>query len=206
MKQPDELKPADCPLVSVEWEDITELANWNEDDGPFQPTSIKSVGWLIEENSKWMTIARDYDHTNDKWSSVVIIPKMPPVVMIHAGAPKIVGAGVPDTVFDDVHEELVERPLPPEDEHSRKMSPISRPFPGFSRDEMIAKGWVLCTDGTWAAPMVPVSDPDPYPDPPAPDTGSWPVWTNQNPWPSSTTNTRVPWPESTTDGTIPGQP
>ena len=155
MKQPDELKPADCPLVSVEWEDITELANWNEDDGPFQPTSIKSVGWLIEENSKWMTIARDYDHTNEKWSSIVVIPKLPPVVMVHAGAPKIVGAGVPDTVFDDVHEERVERPLPPEA---------------------------------------------------APDAGSWPVWTNQNPWPSSTTNTRVPWPESTTDGTIPGQP
>ena len=117
LKKHDEMTPADAPLVSVEWEDITGLDNWNEDDGPFQPTSIKSVGWLIEDGPKWLVIARDYDHTNEKWSSIVVIPRLPPVVMIHAGAPKLVGSE-PGSVFDDVHEERVERPLPPEDIHS----------------------------------------------------------------------------------------
>ena len=76
----EELTPNSAKLVLVEWEDITGLDNWNEDDGPFQPTSIVSVGWLLEDNPKWMTIARDYDHTNAKWAAVVVIPKLPPVV------------------------------------------------------------------------------------------------------------------------------
>ena len=188
LKKHDEMTPTDAPLVSVEWEDITGLDNWNEDDGPFQPTSIKSVGWLIEDGPKWLVIARDYDHTNEKWSSIVVIPRLPPVVMIHAGAPKLVGSE-PGSVFDDVHEERVERPLPPEDQYT-----CGGPLRGLTRAEAIAKGWVFYDDGSVGAPMEPCSGPDPYPDPPAPDTGSWPVWTNQNPFPVST------------DGTIPGQP
>lgn len=178
MKKHDELTPSDAPLVSVEWEDITGLDNWNEDDGPFQPTSIKSVGWLIEDGPKWLVIARDYDHTNEKWSSIVVIPKLPPVVMVHAGAPKIVGAGAPDTVFDDVHEERAERNPCVETEGERRVR-LSRelgiPVSAFSSPPASKD----CSG--------PVLDPG-HAYPPAPDTGSWPVWTNQ------------------TDGTIPGQP
>jgi len=76
----ESLTPNDCQLVEVEWEDITGLDNWNDDDGPFQPTSIVSVGWLLEDNVKWLTIATSYDHTNSKWASITVIPKLPPVV------------------------------------------------------------------------------------------------------------------------------
>jgi hypothetical protein len=76
----EDITPSTAVKVLVEWEDITSMENWNENDGPFQPTSILSIGWLIEDNSKWMTIARDYDHTNSKWADIVIIPKLPPVV------------------------------------------------------------------------------------------------------------------------------
>lgn len=76
-----DLTPATTRIVVVEWEDITDIDNWNEEDGPFQPTSCKSLGWLLENNSKWITIARDYDVTNDKWASVLIVPKMEPTVI-----------------------------------------------------------------------------------------------------------------------------
>ncbi len=82
MSDGDGKTPANTSMIQVEWEDITGLDNWNEDDGPFQPTSIVSVGWLLEDNVKWMTIARDYDHTNSKWAAVVVIPKLPPVVEV----------------------------------------------------------------------------------------------------------------------------
>lgn len=80
MSDAESLSPRECRLVEVEWEDITGLDNWNEDDGPFQPTSIVSVGWLLEDNAKWLTIATSYDHTNSKWASITVIPKLPPVV------------------------------------------------------------------------------------------------------------------------------
>ncbi len=180
LKKHDELTPADSPLVSVEWEDITGLDNWNEDDGPFQPTSIKSVGWLIEDGPKWLVIARDYDHTNEKWSSIVVIPKLPPVVMVHAGAPKIVGTGVSDTVFEDVYEERVERPLPPEQSVSEYAQPTGILSNACAR--MITRGLDRLCD-VQCTKQDDLKEQDP-----APDTGSWPVWTNH------------------TDGTIPGQP
>lgn len=79
------LNPNTAKLVVVAWSDITEYAQWNQDVGDDEDeeiTTVSSVGWLIEDRAQWVKIARDYSWEAEKWSGVVMIPKLPPEVEI----------------------------------------------------------------------------------------------------------------------------
>lgn len=75
----DSLCPADCPVVRVEWVDITEYSQWNEDED-VQTTDVVTVGWLLEDSTQRVVVAGTYSYTDEKWASVVAFPKHPPEV------------------------------------------------------------------------------------------------------------------------------
>jgi len=62
-------------MVLIEWIDAE-----SEDSWTFSPdidhgcALIKSVGWLLKESKKSVTIALNHDTKNDSWSCIMKIP------------------------------------------------------------------------------------------------------------------------------------
>jgi len=75
----DHLTPADCPVVRVDWVDITEYSQWNSEED-VQTTDVVTVGWLLEDSPQQVVVAGSYSYTDDAWASVVTFPKTPPEV------------------------------------------------------------------------------------------------------------------------------
>lgn len=82
MSRYDELSPKKCPVVVVEWEDITHFSAWNETEDDITTTSIVTLGWLLEENDKHVVIASTYDSDSEMWADYHAFPKIPAVVNV----------------------------------------------------------------------------------------------------------------------------
>ena len=80
MKEPwDDLTPATAKMVFVEWDDFTMVENWNTDED-VDHCSLKSVGWIMEDNDIRAVVARTYDYDNQKWAEFLVLPKTPPTI------------------------------------------------------------------------------------------------------------------------------
>ena len=75
-----ELTPATAPVVRVEWYDIVSADSWNDDEENATPATLVDVGWLLEDNPKWIRIATTYDYDSCRWARFRLLPKMPPEV------------------------------------------------------------------------------------------------------------------------------
>jgi hypothetical protein len=63
-------------MVLIEWKDAESADSWtpaNEIDHDY--ALIKSVGWLINENKKTVTLALNHDTKNEAYSCILKIPK-----------------------------------------------------------------------------------------------------------------------------------
>lgn len=76
----DDLTPTTAKIVFVEWEDIQSHEDWNEESDGNTTCSLKSIGWLIEDDDRKLVIAATYDHENERWANKFAIGKLPPEV------------------------------------------------------------------------------------------------------------------------------
>ena len=76
-----ELTPTTAPVVRVEWHDIVTADSWNEDEEDATPVALVDVGWLLEDNVRWIRIAGTYDYDSGKWARFRLIPKLPPTIL-----------------------------------------------------------------------------------------------------------------------------
>jgi hypothetical protein len=76
----DDLTPSTANIVYVEWEDIQSHEDWNEESEANTTCTLKSIGWLIEDDDRKLVIASTYDHENERWANKFAIGKLPPVV------------------------------------------------------------------------------------------------------------------------------
>ena len=76
-----DLTPATAPVVRIEWWDIVTADSWNEDEEDTTPATLIDVGWLLEDNDKWVRIAGTYDWDSGKWARFRLIPKLPPTIL-----------------------------------------------------------------------------------------------------------------------------
>ena len=75
--------PKTVPTVEIDWEDTTEIQNWNEDEEDEVDVTQMTVWGKLVEDSEWrLVVAGHYDWTNSKWSSIHAITKVPPTVRI----------------------------------------------------------------------------------------------------------------------------
>ena len=74
------LTPSTAPFVTIEWEDIQSIEDWNEDSEVDDTCSLVTRGWLIEDTPKKYVIAGTYDYNNEKWAMKFAISKMHPIV------------------------------------------------------------------------------------------------------------------------------
>jgi len=84
----DHLTPAQCPVVKVDWADITEFPQWNDRED-VQTTDVVTTGWLLEDSPKWIVVASSYSYTDETWASVCIFPTQMPAVTYLGPAPVV---------------------------------------------------------------------------------------------------------------------
>lgn len=77
----DHLAPGDCPVVKVEWADITQFGQWNGEE-EVQTTDVANVGWLLEDDARWVVVASAYNYSDEQWADIHIFPKRPPEVTV----------------------------------------------------------------------------------------------------------------------------
>lgn len=75
------LTPVDIPLTIVEWEDIQEYPDWNEESEEHTTATELQAGWVIEDTPKALKIASGYSYAEGKWTGINTIPKLPPNVI-----------------------------------------------------------------------------------------------------------------------------
>lgn len=75
------LTPDNTPIVKVLWFDIVSVDNWNEDENA-EIATITTIGWLLENNPKWVKVAGSYSWDDGSWSSQTVFPKGEPDVEI----------------------------------------------------------------------------------------------------------------------------
>lgn len=65
------------PCVYVEWHDATSIDAWDDESEAIkmQPHLIRSVGWLIKEDKKSLTIALSWDEQGEQVSQYLVIPR-----------------------------------------------------------------------------------------------------------------------------------
>lgn len=71
--------PKTVPIKEIDWNDITGIENWNEEED-VEDTQITSVGYLLEDSDQRVVIARDYSWSDETWSSFVVFPRGGPEV------------------------------------------------------------------------------------------------------------------------------
>ena len=71
--------PTDTYLVRVEWKDIARYDGWNDEVDP-QTVDAETVGWLLEDNAKQVTVASSYNWTDETWADIHVVPRIPPEV------------------------------------------------------------------------------------------------------------------------------
>jgi hypothetical protein len=76
----DDLTPSTAQAVFVEWEDIQSHEDWNDESEANTTCSLKSMGWLIEDDDRKIVIAMTYDYENERWANKFAIGKLPPVI------------------------------------------------------------------------------------------------------------------------------
>lgn len=76
----DDLTPTTARAVFVEWEDIQSHEDWNEESEANTTCTLKSLGWLIEDDDRKIVIAMTYDYENARWANKFAIGKLPPVI------------------------------------------------------------------------------------------------------------------------------
>lgn len=77
----DDLNPTTAQPVFVEWEDIQNHEDWNDESETNSTCSLKSIGFLIEDDDRKIVIAMTYDYENERWANKFAIGKLPPVVV-----------------------------------------------------------------------------------------------------------------------------
>ena len=77
-----ELTPETAPVVRIDWWDIVTADSWNEDEEDTTPATLVDLGWLLEDNPKWIRIATTYDHDSGRWARFRLIPKLPPEITV----------------------------------------------------------------------------------------------------------------------------
>ncbi len=63
-------------FVEVTWIDSTGFAGWQEKQTPRTATTCRTVGFLVNENDDYITIAATYDSFTDAYHSPLTIPKV----------------------------------------------------------------------------------------------------------------------------------
>ena len=83
------LTPNNTPLVQVNWMDIVQGDNYNEDDD-VQGIEVSTIGWLLDDNMQEVVIASTYVWREERWSDQHAFPKAEPeVVIVKDNAPAI---------------------------------------------------------------------------------------------------------------------
>ena len=76
MNTPGKNISEDYPFILLEWEDSRILDDWREpaEVGLEVPT-IRSVGWVLNEDDKSLAIAGTYAPMNGQFCAILVIPK-----------------------------------------------------------------------------------------------------------------------------------
>jgi hypothetical protein len=120
MTPSEELTPSTARFVTIEWEDIQSIEDWNDDTEINDTCSLVTRGWLIEDTPKKYVIAGTYDYTNEKWAMKFAISKMQPIV-VNLVVEEDHGSGAPQMNFRHVP-----RPIDDEDRHAPNPNKIDR--------------------------------------------------------------------------------
>ena len=75
----DDLTPETTDLIVVDWYDIVNVDDWNEQTESVWPAPLKTAGWLLAETEHQMLLAGTYDYQADTWSGKFVYPKTAPV-------------------------------------------------------------------------------------------------------------------------------
>lgn len=63
-------------LVYVEWFDAESTDEWTfKAEVDHKIAVVKSIGWLIHDSKKSITLAQNYDSSNDAYSMLMKIPR-----------------------------------------------------------------------------------------------------------------------------------
>lgn len=60
--------------VEIEWEDITTTSRWDREPEKQIPLKVRSVGYLIRRDRRFITISQSHAE-NDDWSDTTVIPR-----------------------------------------------------------------------------------------------------------------------------------
>ena len=78
------LSPENTDVVIVNWPDIQTVANWNEDEEP-DIVTVSTLGWILEDDPKWIKVAGSYSWEAEQWSDIHSFPRHAPgIVVIYA--------------------------------------------------------------------------------------------------------------------------
>lgn len=69
------LTPDNVRTVVIEWADITNIPNWNDQE-PVKYAVFRTLGWLLESNDDRIVIASTWN-PEDGWSEFNVFPKSP---------------------------------------------------------------------------------------------------------------------------------
>lgn len=66
----------DYKIILIEWYDAESCDDWTPtSDIDHGVALVKSIGWLINENKKTVTLALNYDTKNEAHSCIMKVPK-----------------------------------------------------------------------------------------------------------------------------------
>ena len=65
------------PLVIVEWLDAnaTQLSSFEEHEIPHAPMTAQTLGWLLRDDEKGVSVAGEFFETDKTWRSVTFVPR-----------------------------------------------------------------------------------------------------------------------------------
>lgn len=69
-----DLTPDNCRVVVVEWDDITAVESWNEEE-MVEATRVHTVGWMLEDSPQRLVIASSW--RSDGWAEFNVFPRSP---------------------------------------------------------------------------------------------------------------------------------
>lgn len=62
-------------MILIEWTDAESIDEWTQKSEIDHGSAlIKSVGWILNENKKTVTLALNYDTKNDAYSCIIKLP------------------------------------------------------------------------------------------------------------------------------------
>lgn len=85
-----DLRPADCPLVRVEWRDIIMDDAWDDSNPDLDTPEGFIIGHLLENGPRDIVIASGYNYTEDCWCTFHVFPATVPEIIQLLPVPELI--------------------------------------------------------------------------------------------------------------------